>query len=316
VIRVLPLEQICAEETVGAAEPLGATEPRGGAEPLEAPAGGGDPLVWARHRRFTASGRAALDAVLGSLGLSPSDDVLITNASGQKYVSACVTSTVFNHCRPSRVLTSSTRAMIVIHEYGYPHPRLTALLGTARERGIPLIEDCAHSLDSGVAAGPLGSFGDFAIFSLPKVLPVAAGGVLVSRAGPLPGPLPGSLPEPGLEAPPGSERDAAVEAAYHAHLPALPEYTRRRRRNYEAVVDAFAGLPLLLEAGPEVTPWYVGLITPEAWDIRRRSSAIEWGSTVQEDLLLVTTNQFVAPEALIAALKDALTRPKDRSWVP
>ncbi len=245
-----------------------------------------DPLAWATRRRFTASGRAALELVLDGLDLQPEDDVLVTNSSGQTWISACVTCLVFNHCRPSRVLTNRTRAIVVIHEFGYPHPQLEALLGVAAERCIPLIEDCAHSLDSTYDGRPLGSFGDYAVFSLSKVLPVEVGGVLVGNTS-------------------GSDDHRAADL-YRNWAPRLPELSRRRRAAYKAVRERFPELPLLLDAGPGVTPWYVGLITNDAAAVRRRSDAIEWGSTLRDDLLLVTTNPFVEPPTLVAALEEAL----------
>ncbi len=273
-IRVLPLDEL-----EGHPRPAVGTTER-------------DPLSWAPHRRFTPSGRSALDTVLRSLALEPGDDVLITNSSGQTYISPCVTCIVFNHCRPSRVLTDRTRAIVVIHEYGHPHPQLGKLCETARDRGIPLIEDCAYSFDSTLDGVPLGSFGDFAVFSLSKVLPVSAGGVLVATDGDLP----------------VASDHAETEAAYREHVPALPEYSRRRRQNYEAVRNRFDELPLLFDAGPGVTPFFVGLLTPDAQEIRRRSSAIEWGSTLRDDLLLVTTNPFVDAGALVKALAAAFDR--------
>jgi DegT/DnrJ/EryC1/StrS aminotransferase family len=274
-IRVLPMDAV------------GARVPPYSAAPAV------DPLAWAAHTRFMPSGRSALDAVLRSLELDPADDVLISNSSGQTYISACVTCIVFNHCRPSRVITSRTRAIVVIHEFGYPHPRLGELIEIARARQIPLIEDCAHSLDSSVDGTPLGSFGDFAIFSLSKVLPVTAGGVLVSAA-----------PERDLVAQAAAD-DADAEVAYRRHVPALPDYSHRRRRNYAAVRNRFPDLPLLLSESPGVTPFYVGLVTSDAPRIKRRSSAIEWGSTLCDDLLLVTTNPFVEPDELVVALESA-----------
>ena len=106
---------------------------------------------------------------------------------------------------------------------------------------------------------------------------------------------------------------AAAQAAYEAHLPVLPELSRRRRRNYFAITTGLPDIPRLLQAGPQVTPWYVGLLTADAPHVKRRSSAIEWGSTVREDLLLVTTNPFVEAEMLLTALKGALTPPTDGS---
>jgi hypothetical protein len=271
VIRVMPLDQL------------------EGHAPVVDYLGGGDPLSWAPHRRFLSSGRSALDAVLQGLALSSSDEVFITNSSGQTYISPCVTCTVFNHCRPSRVLTDQTRAMVVIHEYGYPHPRLAELCGIGRHRGIPVIEDCAHSLDSSVEGVPLGSVGDFAIFSLSKVLPVSSGGILVG-------------PENAICALSGH---ADAEAAYSEYFPALAWYSHRRKENYDAVRKRFPDLPLLLEAEPGITPFYIGLLMPRAPEIKRRSTAVEWGSTLREELLLVTTNPFVEADILVNALESA-----------
>lgn len=280
-IRVLPLEQAGANAEISAA------------------AQGDDPLAWAsQRRRFTPSGRAGLSAILERLELQLSDEVLITNSSGQLWISACVSSIVFNHAQPSRVVTEDTRAIVVIHEFGYPHPGLRELLALARERGIPLIEDCAHSLDSTLDGAPLGSFGDFAIFSLSKVAPVAAGGVLVVTAD-------SSAPwAAGLDLSlPASDRE--VESVYREQLPWLQTYAQRRRENARAIRDEFPHVPLLIEPGPDVTPWYVAMHTPQAAEIKRRCAVIEWGSTLDPDLLLVTTNPFVAAEELTDALRAA-----------
>jgi hypothetical protein len=278
VIRILPADEVDTHS------------------PTSVNATGDDPLGWARHVQFMPSARLALEHVLRNLALEPADEILITNSSGQTYISACVTCHVFNHCQPSRVLTERTRAIVAIHEYGYPHPHLAELIDAARDRGIPLIEDCAHSLDSTLGGAPLGSFGDFAIFSLPKVFPVRAGGILATAA-----PRAELPPQPG-----GDDGDAA--AAFLEHAPALDTYSERRRRNADAIRRSFPDLPLLLEPGAGVTPFSVCLLTPEARPIRQRSSAVEWGSTLRDDLLLVTTNPFVDSEALVAALGSALER--------
>src|SRR5205823_1409788 len=48
-----------------------------------------------------------------------------------------------------------------------------------RKHGLILFEDCALAFGSSANGQPLGSFGDAAIFCLPKFLPVPNGGVLV-----------------------------------------------------------------------------------------------------------------------------------------
>jgi dTDP-4-amino-4,6-dideoxygalactose transaminase len=48
------------------------------------------------------------------------------------------------------------------------------------ERGIVLIEDCAHTFFGATAAGPVGSLGHYAVASPRKFFPIAEGGLLTS----------------------------------------------------------------------------------------------------------------------------------------
>ena len=82
-------------------------------------------------------------------------------------------------------LDSSCKALVAVHYFGFPQdgPRLRAVCD---HYGLALIEDCAHSFFGTHRGEPLGSFGDFAIGSLPKFFPLRAGGCLVSRRRPLP----------------------------------------------------------------------------------------------------------------------------------
>jgi selenocysteine lyase/cysteine desulfurase len=76
----------------------------------------------------------------------------------------------------------STAAVYLIHYAGFPGT-VEAVSDLCRERGLLLMEDCAHSLLSSQGDRPLGSFGDMAVFSLPKVVPVPNGGLATLRAG-------------------------------------------------------------------------------------------------------------------------------------
>lgn len=73
------------------------------------------------------------------------------------------------------------KALYLIHYLGWPQP-VDEVRSLCRERGIPLIEDCALSLLSQVDGRPLGTFGDFAVFCLYKSLPVPNGGLLVQNS--------------------------------------------------------------------------------------------------------------------------------------
>ncbi len=77
-----------------------------------------------------------------------------------------------------------TRAIYLIHYLGFPGP-VEELAALCREKKIYLIEDCALALFSRLNGKPLGSFGDAAVFSLYKSLPVPSGGVLVINNGKL-----------------------------------------------------------------------------------------------------------------------------------
>ncbi len=129
---------------------------------------------------FTESGKSAIRKIAELHGLSRDDEACIITTSDSPFVSSCVTSTLFNFCKVSRVLTDKTRLLFVIHEFGFPCERIDVLAEIARNRGIPLVEDIAHSLTSSFKGRSLGALGDYAVYSLPKSLPLDAGGILLA----------------------------------------------------------------------------------------------------------------------------------------
>jgi len=74
-------------------------------------------------------------------------------------------------------LDDTTRAVYVIHYFGFPQ-QPCAVRAFCDRRGLALLEDCAHGLLGADEHRPLGGFGDAAIFSLRKTLPVPDGGCL------------------------------------------------------------------------------------------------------------------------------------------
>jgi len=78
-----------------------------------------------------------------------------------------------------RKIDPNTRALLAIHYFGFPQP-IIEIKTACRERGLFLIEDCAHVLNGRTAEGiPLGVSGDISIFSWRKFLPLYDGGQLV-----------------------------------------------------------------------------------------------------------------------------------------
>lgn len=77
-----------------------------------------------------------------------------------------------------------TRAIYLIYYLGFPQP-VDILLDLCKRKGLFLVEDCALSLLSKVDSRPMGSIGDFSIFSFHKTLPLPNGGGLVVNNGAL-----------------------------------------------------------------------------------------------------------------------------------
>ena len=69
---------------------------------------------------------------------------------------------------------SGTKAIVVQHSYGLPADILR-IAEIARERGIPLIEDCAHTICSAVGRRLVGSFGEAAFYSYEAAKPLFVG---------------------------------------------------------------------------------------------------------------------------------------------
>ena len=77
-----------------------------------------------------------------------------------------------------KLIDENTKGIFAVHYFGYPADILP-LRKIADEKNIALIEDCAHVLDCSIKEGKLGSFGDFSIFSIRKMLVLSDGGLLV-----------------------------------------------------------------------------------------------------------------------------------------
>ena len=73
------------------------------------------------------------------------------------------------------------KLLLVTHYLGLPQPQIAECAQYCEEREILLLEDCAHALYCQLDGVPLGRFGDYAIFSPRKSLPMTEGGIVCSR---------------------------------------------------------------------------------------------------------------------------------------
>jgi perosamine synthetase len=81
-------------------------------------------------------------------------------------------------------LTPQTRAIYLIHFNGFPGP-IREVMELARERDLAVIEDTAHAMLTTIDGSPAGSFGDGAVFSFYKWVPVPNGAALVTNRPPV-----------------------------------------------------------------------------------------------------------------------------------
>jgi perosamine synthetase len=244
------------------------------------------------HRQYalTSSGRKAIALILEEYSLKPTDEVLVVTTFNKPNVSSCVTSTIFNYCKPSRVLSNSTRAVLVIHEFGVPHPQITELRSLCDDRQIPLIEDCAHSVDSRWPDGSIvGSVGDCVIYSLPKIFPIASGGLVF-----------GLRHRPGIDA-----EERRIVDSFSAKLSnfwnALPLFSARRKM---LLRQAFSGLAdtvrLVADPSENVTPWFLPVLVFEPATVMRylHAQGIECGLWHGSNIIVLPLHQYLTDEEM------------------
>src|SRR5262245_37533040 len=71
-------------------------------------------------------------------------------------------------------ITAKTRAILLVHYFGFPQEIATVRRICDRFQ-VALIEDCAHVLRGDVDGREMGAFGDAAVFSWRKLLPLFDG---------------------------------------------------------------------------------------------------------------------------------------------
>ncbi|CAK9886626.1 MAG: L-glutamine:2-deoxy-scyllo-inosose aminotransferase [Candidatus Erwinia impunctatus] len=123
-------------------------------------------------------GRAALYAVVRALDLQPGDQILIPAFTCQCVTNALTINGVearfvdiesdtygMDVSKMAAAITPRTRAVLIQYTFGLVCRDLTELLKVARDRGLWVIEDCAHATGGRWQGQLLGTLGDIAIFS-------------------------------------------------------------------------------------------------------------------------------------------------------
>lgn len=117
--------------------------------------------------QIVGSGKGAIALVLGYL----SQKKIISNKLDEVMVADWIGYWVYNQIQAfafsSKRFSERTKAILVYHQYGFPQD-MDKILEFANDKKVIVIEDCAHALNSYYKGKPVGSFGDFAIYSFSK----------------------------------------------------------------------------------------------------------------------------------------------------
>ena len=137
----------------------------------------------------------ALHLSVRSLGIGPDDEVIVptftfaatanvVSYTGAVPILADVDSGTFN-ILPSEIkkrISKRTRAIIVVH-YGGQSCDMREIISICKDRGLYLIEDCAHSLGATYAGKKCGSMGESGCFSFypTKIITTGEGGMVTTN---------------------------------------------------------------------------------------------------------------------------------------
>ena len=144
--------------------------------PGSQPRRGAHPPLFGPPFETTPSGRIAIVRALE--GVPHDGEVWITSSldTPLRRIPGCVTWAVGQQAVPSGRPSERTVGVVLVHEWGFPHPQRDLILREARMRGWRAIDDCAHAFILGLI---LARSGATVVFSLPKFFPIAQGGLLV-----------------------------------------------------------------------------------------------------------------------------------------
>lgn len=150
-------------------------------------------ILGSEHVFLTQSCTSALELAALALNVGPGDEVIVpsytfvTSASaftlrGAKivYVEVDPSNLSIDFSQLRKHISPRTKAMVLVHYGGSSH-NVDQVAKLCQEKGIFLVEDCAHAIGGSHRGKPLGTWGDLACFSFhgTKNISSGEGGCLV-----------------------------------------------------------------------------------------------------------------------------------------
>jgi dTDP-4-amino-4,6-dideoxygalactose transaminase len=256
------------------------------------------------------SGTDALIIGLRALGVGPDDEVIVPAVSaaatalavtqiGARPVFADISAEDFNidpaACFERR--TARTKAVVPVHLYGMP-----ARLKDIARLGVPILEDAAQAHGSEAAWGRCGSFGRAAAFSFYPTKNLGTygdGGMIVTSDAQI-ARQSRLLRNYGLQENYSSEilgtnsrLDELHAAVLRVKLRKLDEWNARRRSVAARYREAFADLPIGLQAGNGLSNYHLFVITtPRRDHLRAHLEELKIPSSVHYPIPLPRQKAF------------------------
>ena len=162
------------------------------------PNGGVPALFQGRRASFSFSTRVAIRRACDLLGLMSGDEVLapayhcgseldpLLQAGLQVRLYPTGRDTTIDPEAVRALITPRSKAVYLIHYFGFLQPATDAVRALCDAHGLALIEDCALSLLSGAHPAD-GRAGDVAVFCFYKFFPTLGGGAMVLNGGDITG---------------------------------------------------------------------------------------------------------------------------------
>lgn len=139
----------------------------------------------------------ALELIADLIDLKPGDEVIIPGHTycasaipfarkGAKIIWADLDPDTFlvNADIVKNLITTKTKAIVVVHLYGMIIPDIEKIAEVARDANVRLVEDCAQALGAILNNKPVGTFGDFAAYSFhgqKNITTMGEGGILTLK---------------------------------------------------------------------------------------------------------------------------------------
>lgn len=141
----------------------------------------------AKYGLCCANGTVAIQLALEALDIGAHDEVIVPGMTWQATAAACIDVNAIpvlvdiepdTWCidadKAEAAITDKTKAIIIVHLYGCM-PDVTRIQKLCKDRGLHLIEDCAHQHGSEWKEKGVGSLGDIGCFSFQESKVVSSG---------------------------------------------------------------------------------------------------------------------------------------------